>query len=73
MDHAEFSELTTGCRTTKVTSRQCKLNIALLTVGMGNPWNFTEDHMKEIFNSMDANGDGKVSFDELIKAYCVKK
>ena len=40
---------------------------------MGNPWNFTEDHMKEIFNSMDANGDGKVSFDELIKAYCVKK
>ena len=39
---------------------------------MGNPWGFTEDHMRSIFTNMDVNGDGKVSFEELIKAYCVK-
>ena len=39
---------------------------------MGNPWNFSDDQMRAVFNSMDTNGDGKVSFDELIKAY-VKK
>ncbi len=42
------------------------------TAAMGNPWNFSDDQMREVFNTMDVNNDGAVSFEELIKAYAVK-